>query len=74
MDALGLEVEGDLADEDLVVSVAGVAEVLQADGTMALMTFSSDPMTSWQQLGMFRAGALAMELDLKDAWREAEDD
>lgn len=72
MEALGLPVEADLGEDDLIVSVAGVAEVMQADGTMALMTFNSEPMTTWQVLGVLQAGVFSAELDLKAAWREDE--
>jgi hypothetical protein len=68
MEALGLPVDGSLGDDDLVVSVVGMAEVMQEDGTMALMTFTSDPMSTWQALGMYQAGTYAMEMDLKEAW------
>jgi len=69
-EALGLPVEIDISDEDLIVSVCGVAEVMQEDGTMAVVTFNTDPMSAWQQLGMLSAGVVAVEMDLKEAWRD----
>ena len=72
MEALGLPVSGEFGEDDLVVSVSGVAEVMLADGTMSLLTFNSDPMSDWHQLGMLSAGVVAVEIDLKEAWTDGD--
>ena len=63
----------DIPDGTPVAALA-VIEVITTDGKQALLLAHTDGVTAWAGLGMLRAGVLAQEIDLQDAWEDYDDE
>lgn len=72
--ALGVPLTGDIGSNDLIQSVVCVAEVLDEKGFMNLRILTSEPIATWQELGMLRAAVISSEDDLREAWEEGDEE